>query len=181
MAYIGKKITDTATGDTFEFTATTASSSGQYVRVLQHLHPGGFLPVMHFHTLDEHFRVLEGELSAKLGKDTFVLRAGEDILLPRNRPHTHYNSGKSVLVMEQTVSPALDAESFLENFFGLLCDGKVKNGEPEFLQIIAWLRHLEARTYLAALPQSLQDGLARLLSPLAHWRGYRPVYPQYAG
>lgn len=181
MAVRGDIIRNNVSGDTIEFLETSSMTGGRFTRIRFTVKPGGFRPVEHIHPeFDEHFRVLSGKLAYTLGGDAGTVESGGEITLPREIPHTHFNNCNEDLIMEQTFSPSLDVEIFLENLFGLSCDGRVKNGEPELLQVLVWLRKLDAKTYLAKLPVRLQDALAVLLFPLASLLGYKASYRKYS-
>src|SRR5258708_24992282 len=50
----------------------------------------------HIHTReDEAYYVLAGELEVKVGDKTFVLKAGDSLLAPRNVPHQLRTPGKA--------------------------------------------------------------------------------------
>ncbi len=182
MAKRGDIITDKSTGDIVEFLETARETGGSYTRIRFTIRPGGFRPVEHLHpSFDESFKVISGNLTVKLDGKISKILEGDEVSLPKGIPHSHYNDEKSDLIMEQTFSPALDVEIFLENLFGLSCDGRVKNGEPELLQVLVWLKKLKAKTYLAKLPTGLQDKLSAVLSPLAGVLGYRASYRKYSG
>lgn len=182
MAKQGDIITNNITGDMVEFLETSAETGGRYTRIKFTVRPGGFKPVEHIHPqIDETFRVLSGKLSYKLNGEEHIIGTGGAITLPKGIKHTHFNNEQEDLVMEQTFTPSLDVEVFLENLFGLTCDGRFKNGSPEFLQIMMWLRKLEAKTYLAAIPVSAQKFLSFALAPVGSMLGYRASYTKYNG
>lgn len=182
MAKRGDIITDNSTGDTVEFLETALETGGSYTKIRFTIKPGGFRPVEHLHpSFDESFKVIKGILTVKLDGTMSKVTEGDEVTLPKGVPHTHYNDEKSELIMEQTFSPSLDVEIFLENLFGLSCDGRVKNGEPELLQVLVWLKKLKAKTYLARIPAGLQDTLSAILSPLAGVLGYKASYKKYSG
>ena len=182
MAKKGDILVNNITGDIVEFLETSRDTGGKYTRIKFTVKPGGFKPVEHIHPLvDESFKVIRGRLSYKLnGDDNFIL-SGNSITLPKGIPHTHFNNEKEDLVMEQTFTPSLDVEVFLENLFGLTADGRFKNGSPEFLQIMVWIRKLQAKTYLAKIPLSIQNFLSLLTYIPARLLGYRASYAKYSG
>jgi quercetin dioxygenase-like cupin family protein len=182
MAKQGDIINNKLTGDIVEFLETSAETGGRYTRIKFTVKPGGFKPVEHIHPqVNETFKVLSGKLSYILNGEKYTLEAGREITLPKGIRHTHFNNEKGDLVMEQTFAPSLDVEVFLENLFGLTGDGRFKNGSPEFLQIMMWLRKLEAKTYLAAIPVSAQKALSFALAPLGRMLGYKASYAKYSG
>jgi hypothetical protein len=59
-------------------------------------------------------------------------------------------------------------------------EGKLdKKGQPAFLQVMIWLRFVQSKTYLAAIPRKVQDILAFVLTPVAALLGYQPFYKKY--
>lgn len=182
MAYKGQVWTDAVTGDVIEVLETTSDSNGERIKLKLLIRPGGFKPVEHLHEKqDETFEVLRGKLTYLLDGQKSVAAAGEKVVLPKGRPHMHYNDEKEDLEMIQTVTPALDAETLIEGILGLARDGKIKNGNPKFLQMMVWLRHFKARVYLAKLPVGIQKFLAILLAPAGRLMGYKAVYKEYSG
>lgn len=180
MAKAGDIIKDKSTGDVIEFLETSENTRGEFTKVKFTVMPGGFKPVEHIHPFfDETFKILKGILTYKLEGEVKRLGEGNEVTLPKSIAHTHYNDESTMLVMEQTFSPSLDVEIFLENLFGLSRDERIKNGEPELLQVLVWLKKLKAKTYLAKIPITLQNFLSGLLSPLAYLLGYRASYRKY--
>ena len=67
--------------------AETKDTNGAFLLVEAMLAPGTE-PPPHVHTReDEFFYVLEGEFDVYVGKDTFKMKAGECVFMPRFRPH----------------------------------------------------------------------------------------------
>lgn len=180
MVKKGDIITNKITGDVVEFLETSAETGGKYTKIKFTVKPGGFNPVEHVHPqFDESFKVLSGKLSYTLDGDSFHISAGGKITLPKGIPHTHFNGETEDLVMEQTFTPSLDVEVFLENLLGLTADGRLHKGAPEFLQVMVWLRKLKAKTYLAKIPLGIQNFLSFLLAPVGSILGYRASYEKY--
>lgn len=75
-------------GTLMKILADRASTNGQFALVEQRA-ARGFSPPVHVHEHeDQFFYVLEGQLTARLGDDEQILRAGETAWLPRGIPHT---------------------------------------------------------------------------------------------
>jgi quercetin dioxygenase-like cupin family protein len=183
MPHKGQKWVDPQTGDIAEMLATSKETKGEKVVFKMIVKPGGFKPPEHIHLKqDESFEILSGKLTYSLNGKKKTANAGEKIILSKGIGHTHYNAEAGEdLVMVQTISPALDCEIFLENLFGLTHDGKIKGGEPKFLQIMAWSNYYQSKTFLATLPLSLQKFIAFASFPLAKLLGYKAVYKKYSG
>ena len=183
MPYQGQKWVDPQTGDIAEMLATSKETNGEKVVFKMIVKPGGFKPAQHIHVKqDESFEIISGKLTYLINGKKKTAAAGEKIVLPKGIGHTHYNDEpEGDLVVIQSISPALDCEIFLENLFGLTNDGKIKGGEPKFLQIMAWSNHYQSETWLAKLPLSLQRFIAFVSFPVAKLLGYKAVYKKYSG
>lgn len=180
MAYKGQIMDCPQTGETFEIVETAKETRGAYTRMKVTFQPGSLKPVLHLHESgDEIFEAVSGKLTYQLAGKWGTIGPGEKILLPKGVPHTHYNAESEPFIGYQTVSPAMDFEVFIETFCGLLNDGKFKNGQPPFLQIMVWIQTLKAKTFLAAIPVGVQKTLAFLLTPVALVLGYRKTYLKY--
>ncbi|HJY64092.1 MAG TPA: cupin domain-containing protein [Ignavibacteria bacterium] len=180
MAY--KLIKDTKTGDTFERTVSSEDTGGKYSTVKLTLKPGGFKPVIHYHAVqDESFEVISGKLTYILNSRQGAISSGEKITLPMGVPHTHYNNENEDLVINQTVSPSLDFDLFSDTIFGLASEGKLRKGTPGLLQVMMMIKKLESKTYLAAIPRSVQNALAVILFPAGKLFGKKAVYKRFSG
>lgn len=178
----GQVLIDKFTGDRFEFLETAEDTNGERVKLKVTLKSKGRTIDDHIHVIQtETFQMLSGRMTYFIDGEKKYLQAGEEITLPKNIPHNHYNTDDEPAVYIQTISPGMDVDYFIENLVGLINDGKVKNGKLPFLQAMVTLTHLESPSYLATMPRALQKGLASVLSPIARAMGYRAIYPQYTG
>lgn len=182
MPVKGQKLIDKFTGDTFEFIETGKDTNGQRVTIKVNLKSKGQTVDNHIHLLqDETFKVISGRLTCIQNGKKQTVNAGEEISLPKDTPHNHFNTDDEPVEYIQTISPAIDVDFFLENLFGMINDGKVKDGKLPFLQAMVTLKYLESPSLLADLPRGLQKGLASVLAPIARMFGYRAIYKQYTG
>lgn len=178
----GQVLLDRFTGDSIEFIETAADTGGDHVTLKVHLKSIGKTVDDHIHLLQsESFKVLEGKMTYFLDGKEMHLTKGQEITLPRDVPHNHYNTHPQPVKYIQTISPAMDIDLFIENLFGLINDGKVKKGNLQFLQAMVTLKYLDSPSLLANLPRGLQRGLATVLAPLARFLGYRAIYKKYTG
>ena len=178
----GQVLTDKYTGDSIEFIETGATSNGERVTIKVSLKSKGRTVDDHIHVLqDETFKILSGQMTYFLNGEKHVVGPGEEVTLPKNVPHNHYNMHDEPAVYLQTISPAIDIDYFLENLFGMINDGKVKEGKLPFLQAMVTLKYLESPSLLANMPRRMQKGLASFLAPIARMMGYRAIYKQYTG
>ena len=178
----GQILVDKYTGDSIEFIETAADTGGDRVTLKVHLKSQGKTVDDHIHLIQtESFKVLHGKMTYFLNGKEMHLTKGQHVTLPKDVPHNHYNTHPQPVEYLQTIRPAMDIDLFIENLFGLINDGKVRNGNMKFLQAMVTLKYLDSPSLLANLPRSLQRGLAAVLAPLARLLGYRAIYKKYTG
>ncbi len=178
----GQIIIDQFTGNTIEFLETANDTKGERVTLKISQKTNGQMVDDHTHVLQvETFRVISGRMTYFLDGEKKFLTAGEEITLPKNVPHNHYNTDDEPVEYIQTITPALDIDYFVENVGGLINDGKVKNGKLPFLQGMVTLKYLDSPTYLANIPVPVQRILSSILAPFARAIGYRAIYKKYTG
>ena len=177
----GQILSNPNTGDIYEFLETAKDTNGQRVTIKMTLKSIGELVPNHYHALqDEHFEVLSGNLTILLDGKKQVLTQGEKIILPKNKPHNHYNNDTESVVFIQTISPALDFDFLLENIIGLTIDGKMPNGKAGLVQELVTLKYLDSKSYLANIPQGTQRFLMNVVGPIGRMFGYRAIYKKYS-
>ena len=178
----GQKLIDKFTGDTIEFIETSSDTNGERVTLKVTLKSKGQTVDDHIHILqDESFKVLSGRMTYFLDGEEHYLNEGEEVVLPKNKAHNHYNTDDQPAEYIQTISPGIDVDLFLENLFGMINDGKVKDGKLPFLQAMVTGKYLESPSRLAAIPIGPQNFLISTLGPLARLFGYRAIYKKYTG
>ncbi len=181
MPQKGQILKNPATGDIYEYLELSKDTNGERIRLKQTLNKGQLYP-NHFHTLqDECFEVLAGKLTIWSEGNTKTLCQAEKIILPKNKPHNHYNNDDESVTFIQTVSPALDLEYWLENIIGLTIDGKIQKGKAGFVQDLVTLKYLDSKAFLANVPIVIQKILMNLVGPIGRVFGYRAIYEKYSG
>jgi quercetin dioxygenase-like cupin family protein len=182
MAGKGQTISNAETGEIYEFLETASDTGGAYVKMKATITRKGELVPNHFHTRqDESFEVLSGQLTIWLNGKTTVLRAGDKLTLPKHIPHNHFNNEDMPVTYIHTVGPALDFEHLIESLTGLAIDGKSRNGRYGMMQALVFLRYLDSKTYVAAIPMGLQKILMHTVAPVGRLFGWRAVYRKYSG
>lgn len=177
----GQILCNPDTGDIYEFLETAKDTNGQRVTMKMTLKSKGKLVPDHFHALqDEHFEVVSGNLTILLDGKNHVLKQGEKMTLPKNKPHNHYNASNETVVIIQSVTPALDFDYLLENIIGLTIDGKMPNGKAGLIQELVTLKYLDSKSYLADIPQGIQKFLMNIVGPIGRMFGYRAIYKKYS-
>ncbi len=178
----GQILIDKRSGDTIEFIETSSDTNGERVTVKVTLKSKGKAVDDHIHILqEESFKVISGRLTCLIDGEQKYISAGELVVLPKNKPHNHYNTSDVPAEFIQTITPGIDVDLFLENLFGMINDGKVKEGKLPFLQAMVTARYLESPSRLAAIPMGLQNVLINSIGPLARLFGYRAIYKKYTG
>jgi quercetin dioxygenase-like cupin family protein len=87
-----------------------AESQGAYVVIVGTFPPGQPAPPLHVHPYsDEAFYVADGDATFRLGDRELPVTAGGLVFVPRDMPHTVWNSGNRPLRGLILVSPG-DAE-----------------------------------------------------------------------
>ncbi|MFB2119163.1 cupin domain-containing protein [Parapedobacter sp. 2B3] len=176
----GQLLTNSITGDTYEYLETSKDSDGARVVIKATVKSRGQLVPNHFHTVqDETFEVIDGQLTVWVDGAARVLSAGERITLPKNKPHNHYNGHSIPVTYLHTVTPGLDFDYLIENLVGLATDGK--KGGGGLLQQLVTLRYLDSKSFLADIPLTVQKVLMTTIAPIARLLGYRAIYKRYSG
>jgi quercetin dioxygenase-like cupin family protein len=180
MPAINKAIV-TKDGDSIELLETSAMNGGARVRARITFKAGAPLPRSHVHPVqDETYEVLSGRLAYRLNEDKRIAEAGETVTLPRGVSHQHYAEGPGDAVTVVTMTPGLDFDYLVENFFGLNSETSYANG-PSKIQVIIWMSKLKAGIFLPGVPIGVQTAIARLVTPVAYRFGYRAVYRRFSG
>ncbi len=182
MPYKGQILTNNFTGDSIEFLETGIDTGGERVTIRVTQKKSGQTIDNHLHVLqDETFNVISGRLTCYQDGREYHLSAGDKLTLSKNIPHNHYSTSDEPAVYIQTITPAMDTDYFFENYFGLLNDGKIRNGKLPFFQAMVTLKYLESPSFLADIPRGLQKILATFLAPAGRLFGYRAIYKKYTG
>jgi mannose-6-phosphate isomerase-like protein (cupin superfamily) len=79
------------------------------VIIEHHVGPGAAAPLHLHHHVNDSFYLLRGQLAMRCGDDTFLVRPGDHVYLPKGVPHTLANVGAEEAVLLQTH----DTDSFL--------------------------------------------------------------------
>ena len=124
--------------------------------------------------------VLSGRLCYWLNKTQRVAETGETVTLPRGIPHRHYAEGPEDAVVIDTMTPGLDSDYLLENFFGVGSERGYAKG-PSRIQSIIWNAKLKSGFALPGLPIWLQTVIAGVVTPIFYLFGYRAVYKRFSG
>lgn len=178
----GQIITNAATGDMYEYLETSKDTGGQRVVMKATIKSKGQLVPKHYHVLqDESFEIISGQLTVWFDGKTTLYSAGQNVMLPKNVPHNHFNDSDEPVVYIHRVTPGLDFDYLIENLVGLAGDGKSKNGKYGLVKELVALKYLDSKSYLADIPQGVQKVMMNIIAPIGRAFGYRAIYKKYSG
>jgi len=124
--------------------------------------------------------VLEGALTVKLAGQTTVLREGKTAVVEPGVWHDWWNaSDRQDARVRVEVTPGERFVHMIETLFGLARLGHTNNkGMPHPLQLVLFAQEFSDVIQFRSPPLAVQRTLFGVLTPIAHWRGYRATYPQ---
>jgi quercetin dioxygenase-like cupin family protein len=151
----------------------SAASGGELLEVEAEWAASGHRPLPHSHpSQEEHFEVLEGQLSVKLGGDTRVLNVGDTVDVPRGVVHTFWNSGGTTARAKWQVRPAQRTEEFFA-----AVDSLRKQGHGTSAGLSPPAGALVAREFSGeftpAVSQVVRSAFLPVLAAWARFRGYK--------
>jgi len=181
MAFPGKQITNSKNGQTYRFIQTAASTGGKMLEMESVYIPNTPEPILHYHPRqDEYFKILDGDVTVKIGTEIKILHAGDELHIPAGTHHGMWNPTNRKAIVNWKTIPALETEYFFETITGLVNDGKTdQKGKPRLLQTALTINHFSDMFRLIKPPYPVQKILFYTLTPLARILGYRAVYKKY--
>jgi quercetin dioxygenase-like cupin family protein len=158
---------------------TVRASTPEALEVEAAYGPGGSPPPGHFHPeQDEHFEVLEGELTARVEGDERRLRTGDTLDIPRRAVHQMWNAGAQPARVLWRTSPAGRTLEWFATLDRLQREGRADaKGRPSPLAMAVYLTEYKDVFRLAAGPAPLMSAALTALAPLGRLRGYRVERP----
>ena len=181
MAVINKIITNIQTGQTYKFIQTAKSTNGELLEIESIFGPQSKEPPAHYHPVQtEHFTVLQGELTVRIGDTLGIFKEGAHIHIAPKQVHAMWNQSGSICVVNWKTQPALHSEHFFETLVGLANDHKTNEfGKPGLLQSVLTLKKYCKEFRLAKPPLLVQNIFFKCCAPIAYLLGYKPVYGKY--
>ena len=178
MIHAGDTLYNPVTGESMTFVTTSRQTDGEYVEIELSADPDAFVAAAHVHPAQtETFKVLEGELTAKVEGTVHTAGPGDVLVVEPGQAHKWWNAGDSRLVFRCEIRPALQFESLIETMFSLAADGKTnKKGMPNPFRLAVVARaHLDT-VVLPFPPVWMQKAALAAGAPLGKLLGYGPTY-----
>ncbi len=145
------------------------------------MQPGGSVPEHLHKDCDEHFEVLEGEITSTIAGKTVVAKAGETFTVPRMTLHSPANKGKGDLRCRVWFTPAAEQAKFFQIL--LFLKGEKMEGMSALLKamyISDQLGYREFSTMQGSMKviMGLMVGYFKLVAPLFGWNKLVRQYVQ---
>jgi mannose-6-phosphate isomerase-like protein (cupin superfamily) len=129
---VGTELINPKAGTKTVFTATAATTDGEYVEIEATYPPDSSPPPLHKHpSQDETFTVLAGTLTGVCGDEEFTISAGDVLTVPRGTCHK-MQAGSDGAVFRWRTAPALRTG---ELFCSLWQVARDNDWEPNPLQL----------------------------------------------
>ena len=177
MVAMGEKL-DLHDGEAVTIRTSAADSDGELLEMEAEWRPvEAHKPPAHFHPRqDEHFEILEGELTVKLGGETRVLRAGDQLDIPRGTVHSMWPSGGALTRASWQLRPALRSEDFFAAVHRMRAAGKTSSkGGMIDLPAAGLVFQAFPDEFRLALPGPVRGLVVALLAAIGRARGYPAV------
>jgi len=167
-----RTIVNPINGDKVTFLKTCAETNGESILCELEVFPnaqGTSAAPPHYHrSYTETFKVFEGELTVRIGKETFVLGKGQSATVPLKTIHTFSNRSSQKVRGTVEVHPCHQGfENGLIIMYGLARDGKTtKAGMPKSISQLAVLMLMGDIRF---------GGIMAPLNPIMKWIAKRAV------
>jgi quercetin dioxygenase-like cupin family protein len=171
------------TGERIVFLKRSRDTGGTLLRMQHSMAPGGFVAAPHVHPhQEERFEVHDAPLIFKIRGVERTYEPGETAVVPAGAPHVWWNPGHHEAQALMEFLPALNTETFFENWFGLAADGQFNaKGLPKSLLQLMVMAHDYRREIAFPPPLAwIVMPLSFALAPVGKLRGYRSRYERYS-
>jgi quercetin dioxygenase-like cupin family protein len=114
MAFPGKQITNSKNGQTYRFIQTAASTGGKMLEMESVYVPNTPEPILHYHPRqDEYFKILDGDVTVKIGTGIKILHAGDELHIPAGTHHGMWNPTNRKAIVNWFTSDSFNHKPFL--------------------------------------------------------------------
>jgi quercetin dioxygenase-like cupin family protein len=155
---------------------TVQESTPEVLAVEATYAPHGSAPPKHFHPQQaEHFRVLEGQLTARVDGTERQLKAGDELDISAGAAHQMWNPGTAAARVVWETRPRGRTEQWFRAIDALHRSGRVgKNGMPGPLAFAVLLTEYRDVFRLAGPPDPIVRAVLAPLAAVGRMRGYSP-------
>lgn len=163
----------------FEFTVHPSPDMSGQEDTLSHRRFIMDNPDEHVHPSEEEFiEVLSGEYGVAFEGTDHILAAGDEITVPMNTAHRHWNpTDQPIRVAHEHHPAARKSEAIFETLYALAqADRTDEKGIPNLLQFAVINKAYPGHVYRTDLPISVQKLLFTLLAPIGRLAGYEATY-----
>jgi mannose-6-phosphate isomerase-like protein (cupin superfamily) len=163
-------------GDTLKLTAhetlTIVRSDPEVLEVEAVWGPSGSAPPPHLHPeQDEHFRVLDGELTAKVDGEERTLRAGDTLDVPRGTKHQMWNASAAETRARWETRPAGRTEQWFRAVDRAIEEAGGKS--PGALTMLTLIDEYDDTIRLAVGPEKLTRQVTGAIGAIGRKRAKR--------
>jgi mannose-6-phosphate isomerase-like protein (cupin superfamily) len=171
MAQTGEIIDNPVTGERFRWHLTEADTDGRLARAEGWIHPGGGVPVEHFHPhSEERFEVLSGRMTLERGGETHVLLGGDCDKVAPGEPHKWCNAGEEELHLFIELTNPSGFEDMMEDAFEAARRGNTgPGGRMKLLPGALFAQRHAASIVVTSPPPAVQ----RVIVPPLAWLARR--------
>jgi quercetin dioxygenase-like cupin family protein len=175
MAYAGQMVENPVTGERIVFRQTSADTNGELVAIDLALPPGGHVPGLHVHPLqEERFEVTAGKMKFRYGMKTIVAGPGETVVVPAGKIHNFANAGDEPSQCRVEIRPALKMEELFETTVRLAKEGRTNSkGMPKPLDLALFVEEFKDEVRAPFPPAPLVKAVMSPLRALARRRDRR--------
>jgi quercetin dioxygenase-like cupin family protein len=174
----GDTLVNVRTGQKMTFLKTWAETNGIQLKIECVSPVTTEREKSHYHPYQENrFTLIRGQLLFTIDGKEQLASVGDIISIPKNIPHSFYNSGRIDAHYIQEFFPALKIDSLFESFFVLAKKGKLnKSGTPNIFRTALILLNFEKEIRLAAPNWKVLKVFFRILAPISRLLGYKSFY-----
>jgi quercetin dioxygenase-like cupin family protein len=175
MAYAGQMVENPVTGERIVFRQTSADTNGELVAIDLALPPGGHVPGLHVHPLqEERFEVTAGKMKFRYGMKTIVAGPGETVVVPAGKIHNFANAGDEPSQCRVEIRPALKMEQLFETTVRLATEGRTNSkGMPKPLDLALFVEEFKDEVRAPFPPAPVVKAVMAPLRALARRRDQR--------
>jgi mannose-6-phosphate isomerase-like protein (cupin superfamily) len=182
---------DITNAEPLEVMKHSTDSNGEFVRFETTVHPSidadgpevelnheRYLidnPDEHIHPHQEEFiEVLAGEYAVEIEGTEHQLSEGEEITVPKDTAHRHWNPSAEPTRVAHEHHPALDSAEHVEAMWALAQEGQTnEKGIPNPLQFAVVNQAYPGVAHTTAIPVPIQKAMFTALAPIGRLVGYR--------